>query len=190
MTSHTFFLETLAIFLGDVFATAFIAVFLFGVWYLKKYPGYPGFYVGANWNFKGWDFNKMGRFPNASDSGVMEFTPNVCVISRDAGVRKVIHSVWVRERADVNNPGAVLGHRDLKKDGVAPEARTTGGDLLAFQGPKIVCSASEMNKIINFPIFIETSDGIFYQAVSGGNKPPSGIRHLLFSLGDYIQKSI
>jgi hypothetical protein len=173
MTPHTFFLETLAIFLGDVLAAAFIASLGYCYWYVMKYPG---FYVGANWDFRGWDLNKMGRLPNASDSGTMEFIPNICVISYDAHVKKVIHSVWVRERADLNNPGTVLGHRDLKKDGVIPEARTTGGDMLAFHGPKIVCPASEMIKITKFPVFIETSDGAFYKAVGGGNNPTGPAR--------------
>jgi hypothetical protein len=45
MNTRQFVLETLSIFLGDVLATAFIALVAYVVWYVVKYPG---FRVGAN----------------------------------------------------------------------------------------------------------------------------------------------
>jgi hypothetical protein len=105
MTFHQFLLETLAIFVGDVLATAFIALMAYLTWYLFKYPS---FRVGASWTFTGWNVKQMGRFPNASDSVPMTFTPSIGITSYDTSVRKLIHSVWVRQRADVYDPGTVL----------------------------------------------------------------------------------
>jgi hypothetical protein len=198
MTPRQFWLETLTIFLGDVFATAFVGLAAYLVWYLLKYPG---FRVGANWTFKGWNVQQIGRFPNDSDSGTMDFTPNVGVNSYDTHVKKVIHSIWVRERADVYNPGNILGHRNLQQDGVPQEERTTGGDLLNLHGPKIVRPASKFREVVNCPVFIQTSDGSFYKAESVGNQPKGIIRlryrsrnalykfkQQLFSLKNYIQQ--
>jgi hypothetical protein len=103
----------------------------------------------------------MGRLPNDSDSGTMEFTPSIAVTSYDVGVKKVIHSVWVRERTDVFNPGTILGHRDLQQAGIPSEER-----LLKFQGPKITHPTSKFHEVVTYPIFIETSDGAFYKAES------------------------
>jgi hypothetical protein len=141
----------------------------------------------------------MGRLPNDSDSGTMEFTPSIAVTSYDVGVKKVIHSVWVRERTDVFNPGTILGHRDLQQAGIPSEERTTGGDLLKFQGPKITHPTSKFHEVVTYPIFIETSDGAFYKAGSVGNSPTGlirfryrcrnavhKIRQQLFSLKSYI----
>jgi hypothetical protein len=199
MTPRQFWLETLTIFLGDVLATAFVGTVAYLVWYLLKYPG---FRVGAGWSFTGWNVQQMGRFPNASDSGTtMEFTPNVGVNSYDTHVKKVIHSIWVRERADVYNPGNILGHRNLQQDGVPQEERTTGGDLLNLHGPRIVRPASKFHEVVNCPVFIQTSDGTFYKAVSVGNLPTGVLRlrdrsknalykfrQQLFSLRDYIRQ--
>ena len=198
MTFKSFFLETLSIFLGDVFAVGFVALIGYVFWYLLKYPGFS---VGASWSFEGWNVKQMGRFPNESDSGPMKFTPNISVTSYDPNVKKLIHSVWVRERADVFNPGDILGKRDLLQDGVLPEWRTTGGDLLKLSGPVITCKASEFHKVVNTPIFIETSDGIYYKATSVGNNPKGilkfryqcrnafhRVRLQLFSLKSYIRK--
>jgi hypothetical protein len=198
MTPRQFWLETLTIFLGDVFATAFVGLAAYGDWYLLKYPG---FRVGASWSYTGWNVQQMGRFPNASDTGPMEFTPNVSITSYDTGVKKIIHSVWVRERADVYNPGTILGHRDLQRDGVLPERRTTGADVLNIQGPHITAPASRFQEVVNFPVFVQTSDGTFYKAVSVGNLPTGVLRlrhrsknalykfkQQLFSLNNYIRQ--
>lgn len=166
MTLHQFILETLTIFLGDVLATAFIASVGYFVWRLLKYPG---FRVGATWSFTGWNIPQMGRLPNASDPGTMEFTPHIGVSSYDTDVKKLVHSVWVRERADSYNPGTILGHRDLHLDGVPTQERTTGGDVLILQGPKIVYPTAKFHEILNSPVFIQTSDGAFYRAESEGN---------------------
>jgi hypothetical protein len=82
-----------------------------------------------------------------------------------------MYAVWVRERADVYDPGTILGQRDLQQAGVLPELRTTGGDLLKITGPTISCPASRFQEVVNYPVFIETSDGAFYKAESVGNLP-------------------
>lgn len=200
MTLRLFFIDTLSNFLGDVLAAAFIASVAYLVWRLTKYPG---FRVGASWTYKGWNVPQMKRFPNASDTGVMEFVPNVVVNSYDLGVKKIIHSVWVRQRADPNNPGNILGHRDLRRDSVPVEERTTGGDLLTFQGPVIQSSTSKFHEVVNCPVFIQTSDGLFYKAESGGNNPTGVVRlryryknalykikQQVFSVKSYVQKRL
>jgi hypothetical protein len=168
MTFHQFLLETVAIFVGDVLASAFIALMVYLAWYLLKYPG---FRIGASWNFTGWNVKQMGRFPNASDSVPMTFTPSIGITSYDTTIKKLIHSVWVRQRADPQDPGNILGHRDLQQDGVLPEHRTTGGDLVRLVGPTISCTASRFQEVVSYPVFIETSDGAFYKAESVGNAP-------------------
>ena len=164
----SFWMETLCIFLGDVFAVLFLGASSFLAWYILKYPG---FRVGANWSWVGWDYAKMGRFPNEMDEGNIEFVPNVSVTCHDTNVKKVICAVWVRERADVHNPGVILGHLDLRRAGIPVEARTTGGEPLNLYGPTIVHQASKFQQIINFPIFVQTSDNEFYKASSPGNSP-------------------
>ena len=88
-----FWQETLSIFLGDVLATIFVAGSAYVLWYLLKYPG---FRVGANWTFVGWDAQKMGRLPNESDTGALTLVPNISVTSHDMNVKKVIAAVWAR----------------------------------------------------------------------------------------------
>jgi hypothetical protein len=175
-----FWLETLSIFLGDVFAAFFLSVAAVIFWYVMKYPG---FRVGANWTFTGWDFQKMGRFPGESDEGSMEIMPNISVTSRDMTIKKVIVGVWVRERADVNNPGKIAGHLDLKRAGMPIDARTTGGDILNLPGPRIPCQAHDFARFIKIPIFIQTSDGEFHQAQSPGN-PLEGLRKIRYKCQD------
>jgi hypothetical protein len=159
--------ETFSIFLGDVFAATFLSVGAYAVWYLLKYPG---FHVGANWSYIGWDATKMGRLPNDSDVGKLVLFPNVSVTSRDTNIKKVISAVWVRQRADIMDPGEILGHVDLQQS-VPVEIRTTGGDLVKLAGPRIECEARDFRRITSFPVFIQTSDGEFYQATSPGNLP-------------------
>jgi hypothetical protein len=163
----SFFWETFSIFLGDVLAVLFGSFVTFVLWYLLKYPG---FQVGAGWTYVGWDAAKMGRLPNESDTGRMVLFANVSVISKDANVRKVISAVWVRERPDISDPGEILGHVDLQRT-MPAEIRTTGGDLVKLVGPQIECDAKDFKRISSFPIFIQTSDGEFYQASSPGNQP-------------------
>jgi len=81
-TAFPFWWETFSIFLGDVAATAVVAVSAYTLFYVLKYPG---FRVGANWTFNGWDVGKMGRFSNESDDAPMELRPNVSVVSRNTG---------------------------------------------------------------------------------------------------------
>jgi hypothetical protein len=176
-----FWLETLSISLGDVLATIFIGSSAYVAWYVLKYPG---FRVGANWTYLGWDLQKMRRLPNESDTGSLELMPNISVTSRDLTVKKIIASVWVRERADVNDPGEIYGVRHLQREGVPPEVRTTGGDLLSLTGPRIVCQASKFQRIFYCPIFIQTSDGEFYRAQSPGNSP-KGILKLRNQIQDF-----
>jgi len=198
MTARDFFLETLAIFIGDVLAVGFVSFLGYCAWRVLKYPG---FRVGASWSFKGWDLRAMGRLPTGTDADPMEFTPEISIVSYEAGVKKIIHSIWVRERADVLNPGTILGYRDLKRAGVDIDARTTGGDLLNLQGPMISAPASKFHEVINFPIFIETSDGAYYKAQSAGNLPTGSIkfryrwrdalhrvRQQFFDLRNYLRK--
>jgi len=177
-----FWLETFSIFLGDVAATIFIALGASVIWHMLKYPG---FRVGANWTYVGWDMVKMGRLPNASDEGTLQLMPNISVTSRDMTVKKVIHAVWVRERADLHNPGEIHGVLDLKKAGIPLEVRTTGGDLLTLPGPKIVCQANKFQQIFNCPIFIQTSDGEYYRAESPGNSA-TGIVKMRYSVQTFF----
>ena len=158
--------ETFSIFLGDVLAAIFIAGSSYVLWYLLKYPG---FRVGANWTYIGWDVKKMGRLPNESDNVDLELMPNISVTSRDMNVKKVIASVWVRERADAHDPGMIYGVLHLQREGMPLEVRTTGGDLLRLPGPRLKCHASMFKQLVNCPIFIQTSDGEYYQAESPGN---------------------
>lgn len=176
VASDSFVREVLVTFVGDVLAAVFLSVVGYAIWYLLKYPG---FRVGASWSFTGWDIGKTGRFPDVLDSGEMTFTPNVVVNSYDPNVRKIIHSVWVRERADPFDPGEILGQRDLAREGIDPESRTTGGDLLRFHGPTIVRSASEFQRVVSFPVFVQTTDAQFYRAESIGNSPAGlvGLRY-------------
>lgn len=161
-----FWQETISIFLGDVLATIFVGVGAYVLWYILKYPG---FRVGANWTYIGWDIQKMGRLPNESDTGNLGLMPNISVTSRDMTVKKVIAAVWVRERADLSDPGEIHGVLHLNQAGIPLEVRTTGGDLLNLPGPRIMCHASKFQRIVYSPIFIQTSDGEFYQAESPGN---------------------
>jgi hypothetical protein len=163
----SFWKETLSIFVGDVLATIFIAIGAYVLWYLVKYPG---FRVGANWTFIGWDFQKMGRLPTKSDTGDLKLMPNISVTSRDMSVKKVIASVWVRERADPNNTGKIYGVLHLTRTPMPAELRTTGGDVLRLTGPLIPCSPGEFEKVFNCPIWVQTSVGQFYQAESPGNE--------------------
>jgi hypothetical protein len=177
-----FWWETLSIFLGDVLASIFIAGGAYMLWYLLKYPG---FRVGANWSYTGWDIQKMGRFPSESDAGELHLMPNIAVTSREMTVKKIISAVWVRERADLRDPGRIHGRLDLKQMGIPAEVRTTGGDLLNLPGPSIVCDASQFQKITSCPVFVQTSDGEFYQATSPGNMP-KGIVKLRYKTQDFV----
>jgi hypothetical protein len=181
-TSLHFWEETLSIFLGDVLATIFIAGGASVLWYLLKYPG---FRVGANWTYTGWDVAKMGRLPNESDNVNLGLMPNISITSLDLTVKKIIASVWVRERADVHDPGVVHGVRHLQREGLPPEVRTTGGDLLTLPGPTIRCHASKFQQIINCPIFVQTSDGEYYKAQSPGNSP-TGIVKLRYEIQNFV----
>lgn len=180
-----FWLETVTIFLGDVLATIFIAVAAYVVWYILKYPG---FRVGANWTYTGWDALKMGRLPNESDAGTLQLMPNVAVTSYDMTVKKVVIAVWVREQIDLRDPGTIHGMLDLKRAGLPPEIRTTGGDLLRLPGPTITCQANQFRQISNCPIFIQTSDGEYYQAESPGNAA-KGVVRIRYKIQEFVRAS-
>ncbi|MGC1416127.1 MAG: hypothetical protein WA817_12640 [Candidatus Acidiferrum sp.] len=180
-----FWLETLSIFLGDVLATIFIGAGAYVLWYILKYPG---FRVGANWTYTGWDIQKMGRLPNESDTGSLVLMPNISVTSRDMTIKKVITSVWVRERADLNDPGEIHGVLHLNRAGIPVEVRTTGGDLLTLAGPRITCPASNFQRIFHYPIFIQTSDDEFYKAESPGNMP-TGIVKFRYEIQKFVHSA-
>jgi hypothetical protein len=180
-----FWPETFSIFLGDVLATIFIGVGAYSLWYILKYPG---FRVGANWSYIGWDLMKIGRLPNESDTGDLQLWPNISVTSRDMTVKKVITSVWVRERADLSDPGEIHGVLHLNQVGVPVEVRTTGGDVLNLTGPTIACDASTFQRIFYCPIFIQTSDGEFYQAESPGNMA-KGIVKLRYQIQNFLHSA-
>jgi hypothetical protein len=177
-----FWPETFSIFLGDVLATIFVGIGAYILWYILKYPG---FRVGANWTYIGWDDQKMGRLPNESDTGDMVLMPNISVTSRDMTVRKVITAVWVRERADLSDPGEIHGVLHLSQAGIPLEVRTTGGDLLSLTGPRITCQVNKFQRIFYSPIFIQTSDGEFYQAESPGNMA-KGIIKLRYEIQKFL----
>ena len=180
-----FWPETFSIFLGDVLATIFIAGGAYVLWYILKYPG---FRVGANWTYTGWDAQKMGRLPKETDTGELVLMPNISVTSRDMTIKKVITSVWVRERADLSDPGEIYGVLHLSQAGIPVEVRTTGGDLLRLTGPRIICQASKFQRIFLCPIFIQTSDGEFYQAESPGNMP-KGITRLRYGMQKFLHSA-
>lgn len=169
----SWWVETLCITLGDLLAVVVVAI----VSSLGLYAiTYPGFRVSANWSWVGWDLKKMGRFPNSSDSGAMRLWPNISVTSYDTNVKKLIAAVWVRQRSDVNDPGEILGKIDLRNAVPDADNRTTGGDVLNLRGPEIACDASQFQKMTDFPVFIQTSDGEFYRAISPGNPGTTAFR--------------
>jgi hypothetical protein len=161
-----FWPEMWAIFVGDVLAVLFVTGTTSFLWYLVKYPG---FRVGANWIPIGWDIQEMKRLPNESDAGNFGLMPNISVTSYDMNVKKVITVVRVTERADPSDPGEIHGVLYLSET-MTVDARTTGGvGLLKLTGPRIMCQGGKFRQIFHSPIFIETSDGEFYQAESPGN---------------------
>lgn len=166
MTFQSFIFQALANFVGSFLAAVSIAFLGYLFWRILRYPG---FRVGASWTFEGWSVQAMGRFPNESDSSPMRFKPNINVTSYDDSVKKVIHTVWVRERADVFDPGKIWGQRNLQRDDIGTELRTTGGDPVILDGPIISAPASQFHAIVNCPVFVQTSDGNFYKAESIGN---------------------
>jgi hypothetical protein len=175
-----FWEETFSILLGDVLAT----VVILGasvLWFIVM--KHPGFRVGANWTYIGWDSEKMQRLPIESDVGELTLIPNIAITSRDMSAKKIIAAVWVRERADVSNPGTIYGVHHLQHTPL--EERTTGGDILRLMGPRIVCPASKFQQIFNCPIYIQTSDGEFYKATSPGNLP-EGIVKLRYNIQSFL----
>lgn len=132
--------------------------------------------MGANWSYKGWNLEKMRRLPNTSDTGGMELWPNISVTTRDMDVKKIVTAIWVRERADIHDPGVIYGVSHLQET-MPADARTIGGDPLKLPGPLIKCEASDFTKIFNCPVFIQTTDGEFFQAQSPGNLMGERILH-------------
>jgi hypothetical protein len=78
-----------------------------------------------------------------------------------------------------------------------------GGDLLKLHGPTISCHASQFHEVVNYPVFIETSDGAFYKAESVGNNPEgltrfryrcknalNKVRRQVFSFKNFIRERI
>lgn len=147
--------ETFSIFLGDIAAVSVAALAGLLFFYIVKYPG---FRVGAGWS---WTTTKP--------KGKLQVWPNVSVTSYDPNVEKIIATIWVRERADIDNPGAILGKLDLRQTGQPTEDRTTGGDVLNLRGPVIECEQGRADEVMKFPIFVQTSDGHFYKALSPGH---------------------
>src|ERR1700691_1252795 len=62
--------------------------------------------IGANWTWDGLTRN---------DPNHMILHPNVSVTSHRNAPKLIVHSVWVRERKDINNPGKIYGRLDLTK---------------------------------------------------------------------------
>jgi hypothetical protein len=102
----------------------------------------------------------------------MRLHPDVNIVSRTNAPKKIVHSIWVRERKDIYNPGKIWGKIDVV-DMLPVEQRTTGGDPLNLTGPQITCKnlKTEVEKVMNCPIWMQTTDNKWYKAQSMGNPP-------------------
>lgn len=162
-----FWLETLSIFVGDVLAV--IVVGVGGILLLQKLKK-PGFRIKVDWQYIGWDLQKMKRLPNEWDSGNLVVVPMVTLTSHDMAVQKIISVLYVRERADLSDPGDVRAHLELATT-MTEEARTTayqGNPLLKLRGPEIPCQANNARRITQLPVFVETNEGEIFLAEKPG----------------------
>jgi len=78
--------------------------------------------------------------------------------------------LYVRERADLSNPGEIKAHLELATT-MTEEARTTayqGNPLLKLRGPEIPCKANNARRIAQLPVFIETNEGEVFLAEKPG----------------------
>ena len=126
--------------------------------------------IGANWSWEGTVRN---------DPTHMILYPNVGIISHKNAPKLIVNSIWVRERKDISNPGQIYGRLDLTPL-FLPNQRTTGGDPLNFNGPKIKCKnlTVEAAKVMRCPIWIQTSDNQWFKAQSPGNAPSHWLKRL------------
>jgi hypothetical protein len=120
--------------------------------------------IGANWTWEG-----LAR----NDPSHILLHPNVSIVSHKNAPKLIVHSVWVRQRKNISNTGQIYGHLDLTQ--AAPpipiDKRTTGGDPLFFEGPRIKSKnlTVEVSKVMHCPIWIQTSDNQWFKAQSPGN---------------------
>lgn len=161
---HPFWAE----YLGETFSGISVAALV--TLYVErriKWIEKKSLYVGANWS---WDV--IG----AKGQDYVVLHPNVSVISRTKAPKLIIHSVWVREskpsKKPSKTPAPIYGHFDLTKAGMTHEKRTTGGDPLYIEGPRIDCEKVEMLRVMRYPIWIQTSDNQWFKAQSMGNLKP------------------
>jgi len=75
-----FWLETLSIFIGDVLAV--IVVSVGGIILLQRLKK-PGFRIKVNWQYIGWDLQKMRRLPNEWDTEDLLVVPMVTLTSHE-----------------------------------------------------------------------------------------------------------
>jgi len=147
---------------GVTAAVAAAALIGLIVWLFRAFGQVTSLRVGANWTWEG----------TAPDPTYMTLHPNINVVSRTNAPRKIVHSIWVRESKSTRRPGTIYGKVDLINS-VPVQNRTTGGDPLNLVGPTIKCKnlKVEVERVMNCPIWIQTSDGKWYRAQSMGNPP-------------------
>lgn len=129
------------------------------MWWWRK----TGIRIGANWQVA-----KQSK----NGTQVLCISPKVNVVSRAQGrwgTTKIVHSIWVRERADIADPGQIYGKVDLTDTAV--HQRTTGGDPLNLTGAAMLCPPGDAETIMKCPIFVQWTDGTFSKAMSMGNEP-------------------
>lgn len=129
------------------------------VWLCRALSQSTGLRIGANWTYEA-----------TADPAYVTLRPNVNVVSRSNAPAKIVHSIWVRERRDIYNPGQIYGKIDLV-DKLSAEKRTTGGDPLNLAGPTITYRKTEAETVMRCPIWIQTTDNKWYKAQSMGNPP-------------------
>ena len=129
--------------------------------------------IGAGWEWEGLD----------SQPGYMRLHPTINIVSRSNTPKKIVHSIWVRESKNIYKPGQSHGKIDLV-DKLPVEKRTTGGDPLNFSGPTIKCENLKVvvEKVMNCPVWVQTTDNKWYKAQSMGN-PPGLAEQLRLKLG-------
>jgi|SRR5580658_1332892 hypothetical protein len=132
------------------------------VWLYRALGQSTALRVGAGWEWEGPD----------PQPGYMRLHPVINVMSRSNAPKKIVHSIWVRESKNIYKPGKIYGKIDLV-DQLAVEKRTTGGDPLNFSGPTIKCEdlKAAVEKVMNCPIWVQTTDNRWYKAQSMGNPP-------------------
>jgi len=129
------------------------------VWLYRALGQSTSLRIGANWTWEA-----------TPDPTYVTLRPNVNVVSRSNAPEKIVHSIWVRERKNICNPGQIYGKIDLV-DKLPVEKRTTGGDPLNLVGPPITYQKTKAETVMRCPIWIQTTDNKWYKAQSMGNPP-------------------